>query len=303
MTTRVHISRFVGMSVALLVSVFTALSSRAQVWDEIGSTEALTGLPFDWTDTAGIVYANNGLWYLDYNGASSPPAFDLGAATVAYRYPVSWHTASTHTFFGDDPGSSPVGGPVTVTVSVDAVAFEVATPSYDGYVVGLIITYECGVGESPMSAELEVFAPGELLPDKPSAKKSVKRLAATQSPSPANPGPVGEPLSCEEECALLRETARKNAFDNYVTNSNLCAISIGPGFGAGCAAGVAVCGWLMPPFSTLGCCIGGGILGAGAGYGTCLYGVTELYDSALRGIERDYRDCMLLECGIVIADE
>jgi hypothetical protein len=263
----------------------------------------LTGQPYDWTGTAGIVLSEGGLWYLDYDGENSPPALDLGVTTIAYRYPVSWHTESVHTFFDDDPASSPVGEAMTVTVSVDAVAFEVATASYDGYVVGLLVTYSCGAGAFRDSEELEVFSPGELLPDKQSARRSVRSLAATQSPSPAAGGPVGEPLGCEEECARRRDTARKNAFDNFVTNSNLCPLSLGPGFGAGCVAGIRICGWVKPPASTVLCCLAGGVIVAASGYSTCVYACHEVYESALRGIEREYRDCMLIECGILITDE
>ncbi|QYK47829.1 MAG: hypothetical protein KF838_13690 [Phycisphaeraceae bacterium] len=303
MAVRAQLSRFVVISLTLFMSAFWVLTSSAQVWDEVGATEALTGQPYDWTGTAGIAYSDGELWYMDYDGENSPPAVDLVAATIAYRFPVSWYTESVYTFFEDNPGDSPFGEPMIVTVSVDAVAFEVATPFYDGYVVGLMVTYASSAGEFRGSEELEVFSPGDLLPDKQSARRSVRRLAATQSPSPTNAGPAGVELTCEEKCALTRQTARKNAFDNYTTHAKLCSIAAGAGAGSGCLAGLTACGWLAPPFTPVICCIGGGIIGTGLGMSACLYSVTELYESALRGIEREYRDCMLTQCGIVIADE
>lgn len=304
MAVRALLSRFVVMSLALFMSALWVLMSSAQVWDEVGATEALTGQPYDWTGTAGIAYSNGELWYMDYDGENSPPAVDLGAATIAYRFPVSWYTESVYTFFEDNPGDSPFGEPIIVTVSVDAVAFEVATPFYDGYVVGLLVTYASSAGEFRGSEELEVFSPGDLLPDKQSARRSVRRLAATQSPSPANAGPAGVELTCEEKCDFIRQTARRNAFDQFVTNANLCRIAIPGGFATGCVTGATICGFWTPPLiGPISCCIIGGTIGAASGYGACLYIAHELYESALRAAERNYRECMLTQCGIVIADE
>lgn len=173
----------------LTVIVFTALTGicLGQTWDLRATTQHLTGQAFDTTGTAALVVNNDTLHYLDYNGATSPPASHLGSAKVVYRYPAPWHPGETQTYFGDNPASSPTGAAVTVTLSVDAVVYELNGPNYQGYVVGILETFEFKSGTE--SGELVIFEPGSFAPEKAQSKDLLERLVSGKPPRrPLVPG-------------------------------------------------------------------------------------------------------------------
>jgi hypothetical protein len=278
-------------------AVFAA-TSVAQTWDLPGTTQLLSGQQYDTTGTAALVVANDQLHYLDWDIATIPPALDLGSAKQLYRYPVSWHEGATETYFAT--GGSPTGSPVKVTLSVDAVIYELTGANYQGLVVGLLQTYEFESGGE--SGELSIFAPGTTTADKVQAKQLLKVLATGEAP-PTDNGTGGVP-SCVEQCLNTYTTEKKNALDRYLTNVKAYCGVIGlpGGFIGGCGIGVAICGWALPPFSTAFCCVAGGIIGSGVSFGGCVYGFHEVYLSELRAAERNYHNC-LRNCGVIIAEQ
>lgn len=214
-----------------------------------------------------------------------------------YRYPVTWHGGAKETYFAT--GGSPTGSPIKVTLSVDAVVYELMGADFQGLVVGLLQTYEFESGGE--SGELSIFEPGTTTADKAQAQQLLKVLATGEAP-PTDHGTGGEP-SCVQQCLNTYNTEKKNALDRFLTNVKAyCGvIGIPGGFIGGCSIGVAICGWAVPPFSTAFCCVAGGIIGSGLGFGGCTYGFHEGYLSDLRAAERNYHNC-LRNCGVIIAE-
>lgn len=279
-------------------TVAFAAASIAQTWDLPGITQRLSGQEYDITGSAALVVANDRFHYLDWDLSTIPPALDLGSAKQLYRYPVSWHKGATQTYF--EAGGSPTGSSVKVTLSVDAVVYEVTGVNYQGLVVGLLQTYEFESGGE--SGELSILEPGATTADKAQAKELLKVLAAGEAP-PTDNGTGGTP-SCVQQCLNTYETAKKNALDRYLSNvKTTCGvIGIPSGFIGGCGIGAAICGWALPPFSTAFCCVAGGIIGSGVSFGACTYGFSEVYRAELRAAERDYHNC-LRNCGVIIVEQ
>lgn len=281
-----------------LLSLHAALGAAClgQQWDQPAVTTLISGQPFDTTATAGLIVKDTDLWYVDYDGSNSPPATDVADVKLTYRYPAAWHADRTETIFADNPQSSPTGASVEITVSVDAAVYEITGSVCEGYVVGILRIYRAT--SNGQTADLVIFDPGVIVPDEETARKRVKFLGAGDAPAPLG-GTGGDP-ACIQVCKNNYETEKKNAVDRYLSNTKAyCSVlSLPGGLIAGCYAGTALCGWLVPPFSSVFCCLGGAIIGGASAYSTCVYAQTVILEGDMQIAENNYRNC-LVNCGVI----
>lgn len=287
--------RFVASFLGLVPAV-----AAAQTWDLQGATEAISGTPFDQSGTAALVISGTDLYYCDYNPLSPQASFVAASVAELYRYPVTWHTPETAVYFGDDPSASPTGDKFFVTASVSAVAHQINGVYYQGYAVGLVTTYAFTSGSE--SGSMQIFEPGAFATDAASAKQLANALATGEPGRLPSFEFTGEP-SCAEQCLNDYNTKKKNALDRFHTNMKVyCGVlGIPGGFIGGCGIGTALCGWAAPPFSTAFCCLAGGIIGSGIGFGGCAYAYYEIYQSELRQARNEYVNCMA-NCGYTIVE-
>lgn len=298
-TKGASMTRFLTTHKLLAMTIVSTIVSQSwgQTWDLPSVTQLISGAPYDTTGTAGLVVSQGHLWYCDYDGAGSPLASDRGTVTVLYRAPVVWHSDEEAVFF--ENAVSPTGDSVHVTLSIDAVVYQLNGPTYQGMVVGLLDTY--AASSAGDSSEFVMLEPGAITADGKEAKAMFKTLANADIADP-NVGGGGDP-SCIQQCKNTYETEKKNARDRFLTNvkATCGVLGIPGGFIGGCTIGTAICGWAAPPFSTLFCCLAGGIIGSGATFGGCTYAQHELMLSDMRAAERNYKNC-LRNCGVEILE-
>jgi hypothetical protein len=285
---------FAGLVATLTIGVS---SSIAQSWNIAETTERITGKAYDTTGTAALLIVEDQLHYVDWDVNQHVDPIDCGPVKQIYRSPVPWHAGDKKTFFRN--GGSPTNAEVTITLSVDAAVYSLDRSNEQVLFVGIVRSYE--VVSNGDTVIYEVFEPMGVPVDKLDAKERFSLLTGGGSALSTSGGTT--PPSCADICKNNYNTEMANAKDTYYTNlkANCALLAVPGGAVTGCAIGVAVCGWLLPPASTIACCAGGAIITTALAGGACVAAETEAYQSALRNAKRNYENCML-NCGIVIVE-
>lgn len=288
------------VALSAAAATFVAGSAFAQDWEPTFTKELITGVPSDPSETDAIVIRGEELWYVDQAVSNPPPPAKVGGAKLAYQFPVEWHDDETAVYFADTPSASPTGSSIKVTVTVDAVAYDVDGAIYSGYVVGLVRTYSWSTGSE--SGEFTLFDPGAIASDKTEAREMVKSLA-TGPGMGKPPRTSGGQQECVDACEQTWKRESDTARNRWITRTkaNCGVVAPLPSFIGGCVAGASICGWLLPPASTAVCCVLGGIVGSAVGTSGCAYIQHTEYQIELREAKQRFWNC-LEDCGVLILE-
>lgn len=289
-----------GWSLAAIAAASLFVCSSARAIDTPGSTQAISGQPFDGTGTAAfLIGAGNHLVYTDFSGLVVTSA-DAGIATEVYRFPVTWADSGEATLFAADPANSPTGTPIGIQFSLEAVAYNMVGPNYTGYVVGVIALYKV---TTPTTTEnFEIFTPTDLAADQQIAKERIIVLATGDSKPPNYPQGTGTAqVDCVSGCWKTFFDENRKAKNTLISLNQgaACMVALPAGGLTGCGVGVALCSWIPIPGSSALCCSVGAVIGGAFAYSACALINYEAYLDKISANLIDLHSC-LSDCGIVV---
>ena len=299
----------VAFTLSMLAGTVGVQHAYAATWDMPAATSAITGIPFAASSTDALIVRDDALWYIEMTPQTSPlgsidvPATQLGTVKEWFNQPVEWAEGETTIVFADDQSKSPTGHPVTVTRSINAVIYDVNTTNYNGFVVG--IQQEIAVFDGLEFSTDVVFDPWTLSDpnyDFTTTWDRFKRLqtggwnVVIRPDSSLGADPICV-LTCQQNFEIAWANERDSFRDNMI--NDCLQDGIFDGAGAGCFVGVLVCGWVIPPMTTLKCCIGGAVIGGALNWGRCANRQANETDTVQRGNDRNLLNC-LAQCGVVV---
>lgn len=288
---------FIALACILAFGPLTLAQSLSQAIDPQGSIELLSGRALNPADPGVFFVADDGtLWYYDPN-TPTLPSINRGLTWIVDKVPLSDIQTPESFVVHADPLTSPTGDAITADWHLEAAIFEVDTPGFYGYVVGIVRTFEGMSGTQ--TEDVVVFDPLATTLDLGFATDLLMVVRGSNT-TPPPPGAGAFPTTCVGACVAKYGADVRNAISKYQNDLKKCRTNAIRLAAVGCVAG-AVCIW-VPGAGPFACCLANGaIVGVGS-YTLCAIDAGNDLAHNLTVAENDYIACMA-GCGITIAFE